>query len=147
VFRTSIWDETLYRAWSQIAHFLIPRIDKIETGLKNLCKLCSADELVLFEKSTFLEISHIEVKEHKDVNRFEKISNIIKQFKLSLYSTNYKFQEMMVKNSKFQAYLLDFTKSTYVMIILSSRDVEEAAIKLNIEALKPHFDKLIAAST
>jgi len=146
VFRTSIWDETLYQAWSKIAHFLIPNIEKIETDLSKLCKLCAADELVLFEKSTFLEISHIEAKVHKDPHRFEKISNIIKQFKLSLFSTNYQFQEMMVKNSKFRAYLLDFTKSTYLMIVISNRDVEETALKMNIEALKPYYDKIVSGS-
>ena len=146
VFRTSIWDETLYQAWSKITHSLIPKIDKIENGLTQLCKLCSADELVLFEKSTFLEISHIEAKLHKDPHRFEKISNIIKQFKLSLFSTNFQFQEMMVKNSKFRAYLIDFTRSTYLMVIISNQDVEETALKMNIDALKPYYDKIVSSS-
>lgn len=152
VFGTSIWDETLYKAWSQIAHFMIPKIGAIESGFKDLCQLCSADELVLFEKQTFLEITHIEKKPHKDPHRFEKISNIIKQFKLSLFSsthlfsTNYQFQEMMVKNSKFRAYLLDFTKSTYLMVVISNKDIEETALKLNIETLKPYYDKLISGS-
>lgn len=146
VFRTSIWDETLYQAWSKIAHFLIPKIDKIESGFKDLCKICAADELVLFEKSTFLEITHYEDKPHKDPHRFEKIGNIIKQFKLSLFSTNYQFQEMMVKNSKFRAYLLDFTKSTYLMVVLSNKDVEETALKMNIDTLKPYYDKIISGS-
>ena len=146
LFKTSIWDETLYQAWSKIAHCLIPRIDKIEEGLKQLCDLCKADELVLFEKSTFLEISHIEAKTHKDPHRFEKISNIIKQFKLSLFATNYQFQEMMVKNAKFRAYLMDFTKSTYLMVVISNHDVEEMALKMNIQALMPYYDKIVAAS-
>lgn len=146
VFRTSIWDETLYQAWSKIAHFLIPKIDRIETGLNELCTLSAADELVLFEKSTFLEISHIEKKEHKDPHRFEKISNIIKQFKLSLFSTNYQFQELMVKNSKFRAYLIDFTQSTYLMVILSNQDVEETALKMNIAILKPYYDHIISGA-
>ncbi len=146
VYRTSIWDETLYQAWSKIAHCLIPKIDKIEEGLKQLCKLCAADELVLFERSTFLEISHIEAKPHKDPHRFEKISNIIKQFKLSLFATNYQFQEMMVKNSKFRAYLLEFTKSTYLMVIISNTDVEETALKINIDALRPYYEKIVSGT-
>jgi len=38
--------------------------------------------MVLFEKATFLVISHATHTAHTDVHRFEKISNIIKQFKL-----------------------------------------------------------------
>ena len=147
LYQTSIWDETLYQAWSKIAHCLIPKIDKIESGLKHLCELCSADELVLFEKSTFLEISHIELKPHKDPHRFEKISNIIKQFKLSLFATNYQFEEMAVKSSKFRSYLIDFTRSTYLMVVLSNNDVEETALKFNISTVKPFYgcDSAVAA--
>ena len=42
-----------------------------------------ANEVLLFEKSTFLIIAHAQRADHRDVHRFEKISNIIKQFKLS----------------------------------------------------------------
>lgn len=45
--------------------------------------MCDADEVVLFEKSTFLVISNSTRKAHGDVHRFEKVSNIVKQFKLS----------------------------------------------------------------
>ena len=41
---------------------------------------------MLFERATFLVISHSTNKTHRDVHRFEKISNIIKQFKLSCRS-------------------------------------------------------------
>lgn len=77
-FRTSIWDETLYKAWSQIVAFLMPNIKILEKNLKTFCETIKADEVVLFERSTFLVISHYESKKHEDQHRFEKISNIIK---------------------------------------------------------------------
>ena len=40
-------------------------------------------QVVLFERATFLVISSATRREHRDIHRFEKISNIIKQFKLS----------------------------------------------------------------
>jgi hypothetical protein len=83
LFPTSIWDETLYKAWSSIVYALIPNIDTIERRLQKFCSICEADEVVLFERATFLVISHASSRKHKDVHRFEKISNIIKQFKLS----------------------------------------------------------------
>lgn len=57
-FATSIWDETLYKAWSTIVYSLIPNVDQLESQLKQFCDICGADEVVLFEKATFLEISH-----------------------------------------------------------------------------------------
>jgi len=146
VFMTSIWDETLYQAWSRITHSLIPKISMIETGLKQLCSVTESDEVLLFEKSTFLEIAHIKYKAYKDPHRFEKISNIIKQFKLSLFGTNYKFEEMSVKNSRFRAYLINFTKSTYLMVVISNRDVEETVLKMNVDALRPYYNKIVAAT-
>lgn len=83
LFPTSIWDETLYKAWSSIVYALIPNIDVIEKRLQKFCSICEADEVVLFERATFLVISHASTRKHKDIHRFEKISNIIKQFKLS----------------------------------------------------------------
>jgi Ras-related GTP-binding protein A/B len=82
-FATSIWDETLYQAWSSIVYSLIPNIHKIERNLNDFTKICGADEVVLFEKASFLVIASASKKEHSDIHRFEKISNIVKQFKLS----------------------------------------------------------------
>ena len=90
-FRTSIWDETLYKAWSQIVSILLPNINQLESSLQRFCRTIRANEVVLFEKSTFLMISHFDSADHEDDHRFEKISNIIKQFKLSCIKTNYQF--------------------------------------------------------
>ena len=88
-FKTSIWDETLYKAWSQIVSILLTNQPKLTSSLKEICETLHANEVVLFEKSTFLVISHYDAVNHEDVHRFEKISNIIKQFKLSCIKTNY----------------------------------------------------------
>ncbi|CAL1211540.1 unnamed protein product [Candida parapsilosis] len=101
-FPTSIWDESLYKAWSQIVCSLIPNIN-----LFNINSILDAEEIILFEKTTFLVISSTasikqqqEQQQHKltngklgsqkeeieelDPKRFEKISNIIKTYKQSI---------------------------------------------------------------
>ncbi len=82
-FRTSIWDETLYKAWSSIVYSLIPNVRQLENSLSEFANIIDADEVLLFERATFLVVSHAQRKVHKDPHRFEKVSNIIKQFKLS----------------------------------------------------------------
>ena len=49
--------ETLYKAWSEIVTNLIPNIRLLETHLNKFCRICDADEVVLFERATFLVIS------------------------------------------------------------------------------------------
>ena len=53
-FRTSIWDETLYKAWSSIVYMLIPNVKEMECSLNEFAEILDADEVLLFEKATFL---------------------------------------------------------------------------------------------
>ncbi|KAL3896789.1 MAG: hypothetical protein SGARI_007078, partial [Bacillariaceae sp.] len=191
---------------------LIPNIRLLETHLNKFCRICDADEVVLFERATFLVISHAQGESddnlledgqgvgdaslmatppssvpdhvggdgnvvalespargkgagseivpssvasstagldsthppseipmdmdsaaitpmpsshvtpkhlsrtpHFDAHRFEKISNIIKQFKLSCGKAQSQFQGMQVQNSRFTAYIDQFTANTYIM--------------------------------
>ncbi len=64
-------------------HELIPNAIQLEKSLKDFADVIEASEILLFEKTTFLVVSHCLKKDHDDLQRFEKISNIIKQFKLS----------------------------------------------------------------
>lgn len=97
-YRTSIWDETLYRAWSNIVYMLIPNVKALESSLTYFANIIDADEVLLFERATFLVISahRCQKKQHRDGHRFEKVSNIIKQFKLSCSKLGAKFQSMEV---------------------------------------------------
>ena len=263
-FGTSIWDETLYKAWSEIVTNLIPNIGVLESHLSDFCRICDADEVVLFERATFLVISHAQAKkdgtiaedggkrqsmltaggdekvdddnndaagdavvggedeataddvqistsphsassppihDHSfgaapaspggnatatlstnpsntnnqqlaakasnqvstpsptpqfDAHRFEKISNIVKQFKLSCGKAQSQFQGMDVCNSKFTAFIDAFTANTYIMVIVShtgqnsgqdwSGGTQKAATLMNIKKARSHFEQFIPRS-
>mmetsp|Transcript_811 Transcript_811/g.1859 ORF Transcript_811/g.1859 Transcript_811/m.1859 type:complete len:408 (+) Transcript_811:107-1330(+) len=246
-FGTSIWDETLYKAWSEIVTNLIPNIRLLEAHLNKFCRICDADEVVLFERATFLVISqaqgennsddglledvvaatppssltdhprdikvvydnaglspsrttggtgedtagemavsnsvdamtasssagglpstslgyppseipadldsaaitpnpphrHHSRTPHFDAHRFEKISNIIKQFKLSCGKAQSQFQGMQVQNSRFTAYIDQFTANTYIMVIVSNPSVHTAATLWNIQNARNDFERFI----
>jgi len=200
-FGTSIWDETLYKAWSEIVTNLIPNIRLLESHLNKFCNICDADEVVLFERATFLVISqaqsgneteedgltatppsslpdhdgqspggssmdppseipgdldssalasseipkykHLSRTHHFDAHRFEKISNIIKQFKLSCGKAQSQFQGMQVQNSRFTAYIDQFTVNTYIMVIVSNPSVHTAATLWNIQNARNDFERFI----
>ena len=102
-------------------------MDVVERRLQKLCKISEADEVVLFEKATFLVISHAtNSDQQRDPHRFEKISNIIKQFKLSCSKSQSQFTSMEIHTSQFIAYIDEFTSNTYVMIILSDPKIRKS---------------------
>lgn len=107
--------------------------------------------MLLFERATFLVICYCERKKHKDVHvsmvllwcffvsmlfickqRFEKVSNIIKQFKLSCSKLAAQFQSMEVKNSQFSAFIDGFTPNTYVMVIMSDSSIRKLSCTFQI---------------
>jgi Ras-related GTP-binding protein A/B len=176
-FGTSIWDETLYKAWSQIVYALIPNVATLERHLSAFCRLCEADEMVLFERATFLVISHASADgtggsssssavaassseaassssantsaaPSQDVHRFEKISNIVKQFKLSCSKMGTHFSNFEVRNSRYSAFMDELTKNAYVLLIFNHRDqpnaiVSSPAILANIRSARKHFSPLL----
>jgi Ras-related GTP-binding protein A/B len=83
-----------------------------------------------------------------DRHRFERISNIVKQFKLSCTKTQSQFQGMEVRNSNFTALIDLFTGNTYIMVIMTgeSSKIPTTLTQLNISAARPHFDKFFAES-
>ncbi|KAI8927309.1 Gtr1/RagA G protein conserved region-domain-containing protein [Entophlyctis helioformis] len=138
-FKTSIWDETLYKAWSSIVYSLIPNVHMLESHLKSFCKLCEADEVIFFERTTFLVISHVTERAQADMHRFEKVSNIMKQFKLSCSKTQAQFQSVEVRAPTFSAFIQGMTPNTVVMVIVSNPEIQSALVQLNIAAARPHF--------
>lgn len=84
---TSIWDQSLYRAWGNIVNRLIPNLHVIKGYMQQLADAIQAEEVVLFERVTFLAVMSVTNKIGKQnpyVDRYERLSNIIKTFKHSL---------------------------------------------------------------
>lgn len=83
--------------------------------------------------------------EQFDSHRFERISNIIKQFKISCSKSQSQFQGMEVRNSHFTAYIDMFTGNTYIMIISAGTGVKTSTTltQMNIAAARKHFEKFI----
>ena len=84
---TSIWDQTLYKAWGMIVHSLIPNLEVIERVLRSLARTTDAEEVILFEERTFLTVTSVKsrVGERNPYDdRYETLSNILKTFRTSL---------------------------------------------------------------
>eukprot|EP01015_Nassula_variabilis_P031513 TRINITY_DN7134_c0_g1_i5.p2 TRINITY_DN7134_c0_g1~~TRINITY_DN7134_c0_g1_i5.p2 ORF type:complete len:154 (-),score=21.82 TRINITY_DN7134_c0_g1_i5:143-604(-) len=130
-----------YKAWSSIVRLLIPNMDSIEHSLKEFCSICDFDEVVIFEKSTFLIIASYDNKPKKDVSKYERLSNIVKQFKLSCNRLGTEINGISVKNSQFTTVIQEFTENTYIMIVVSDPNIQMAAIDMNIGCAREFFKR------
>lgn len=78
-YATSIWDESLYRAWAAVLAALLPIGGHLQAELSRLAERLRAEEIVLYERSTLLAIGHVARRHHGDSHRYEKISNMMKR--------------------------------------------------------------------
>jgi Ras-related GTP-binding protein A/B len=93
-----------------------------------LAKACSATEVILFERTTFLVIAtssstEDEMPEEEDIHslnptRYERTSELIKAFKDSCARIREEFHSLEMELSDFTAVLDELTKNTYVLIIV-----------------------------
>lgn len=219
-FATSIWDESLYRAWSRIVQTQIPALSVLERHLQLLADTCSASEVVVFERTTFLVIAKAagsnasasgalsssfersslttptgrfiydeeeegmegfrdtqgrlstaplgsgfissidlpfsssskpapQTQTTLDPERFEKVSELIKNFKLACQklpakSAQCEFQAVELKASHFSAYIDSLTSNTYIMILVTDPSIQMASVKLNVQLARDHFERLQA---
>jgi Ras-related GTP-binding protein A/B len=143
-FPTSIWEFSLYKAWTEIVSSLVMDMNLLKSSLNKLAEACSAEEVILFEKSSFLLTCHYAVKENPDDQRFEKISHIIKKFKLSCLNSKSHFDGITIKTKHYTFYLKEFTKSTYIMMIFENDNSNiQELVKLNLDISKKAFESII----
>ncbi|POS88425.1 hypothetical protein EPUL_000171 [Erysiphe pulchra] len=150
-FATTIWDQSLYKAWAMIIHDLVPNLEQIEHNLSTLGKLIMAEEVLLFERSSFLIVSKwlsdIGV-ENPATDRFERISNIIKNFKqtTSRYTGTLRSAEqfilMEIKLLSFSMFMTKFTTNTYLAVILAPGEETFNSAVENCHLARKEFENL-----
>jgi len=150
-FATSIWDQSLYKAWAEIIHDLVPNLDQIEQHLGNLGKLIMAEEVLLFERSSFLVVSSwcsdVGI-DNPTTDRFERLSNIIKNFKQSTsrYTGTPKSAEQFsvfeLKMLAFSVFIVKFTTNTYLAVVLPPSEEKFNAAMENCFIARKEFEDL-----
>ena len=144
-FPTSIWEISIYKVWSNLLGNVIPNKDKINYLLDKYCQACQADEVILFERNTFLFISSSKNKNNKikEDERFEKFGEEMKKFKNFCQKSSKQFHHFLINNIKNMIYLDEFTNSTCIMTVLSNKSVSLELLKINIEISKKNFIEIM----
>jgi Ras-related GTP-binding protein A/B len=150
-FATSIWDQSLYKAWAEIIHDLVPNLDQIEKHLGSLGKIIMAEEVLLFERSSFLVVSSWTSKigeMNPTTDRFERLSNIIKNFKQSTsrYTGTPKSAEQFIlfelKLNVFSMFIVKFTTNTYLAVVLPPGEERFNCALENCKIARKEFEDL-----
>lgn len=148
-FATSIWDQSLYKAWASIIHDLVPNLAVIERNLANLGQAIEAEELLLFERTSFLAVSSWtspEGQRNPTEDRLERMSNIMKHFKQSIsrFTGTPRNAEQFIRmehkaGMRFSLFILKFTTNTYLLVVLPPGEARFNAAMLNCQIAIQHF--------
>lgn len=148
-FATSIWDQSLYKAWASIIHDLVPNLSVIERNLANLGLAIEAEELLLFERTSFLAVSSWtspEGQRNPTDDRLERMSNIMKHFKQSIsrFTGTPRNAEQFIRmehkaGPRFSLFILKFTTNTYLMVVLPPGEARFNAAMMNCQIAIQHF--------
>ena len=148
---TSIWDQSLYRAWTQVIYFLVPNASAIENMLRKLAELLDARELILYERTTCLIVTHISrgVEEGNPfMDRFERISSILKTHKHSMakhtgaMASEVSFAEMQIKTGAFMFFITRLTDNTNLAVVMPSDEGAFNSARINVQLARREFAHL-----
>lgn len=148
---TSIWDQSLYRAWTQVIYFLVPNASTIESMLQKLADLLDARELILYERTTCLVVTHITRPggdENPYTDRFERISSILKTHKHSMarhtgtMASEVSFAEMQIKTGDFMFLITRLTDNTNLAVIMPSDEAAFNTARVNVQLARREFAHL-----
>lgn len=145
-FATSIWDESLYKAWSAIVCSLMSNIGTLQNELENFAKISLVHEVVLFERTTFLLVAHatadkLDTGTEADPKRFEKISNIVKTYRQSVSKLRTQLHSFLLSGN-YIAVLEPLTANTILMAVLPKDSSDTNMVISNIRSSQAKFESL-----
>jgi Ras-related GTP-binding protein A/B len=112
--------------------------------LSTFAAACSATEVILFERTTFLVIATSspspsndfpegeEDTSHLEPKRYERTSELIKAFKHSCSRVREEFRSLEMELYDFTAVLDEMTRNTYVMVIVHDPTIGDVFLTMVI---------------
>ena len=147
-FASSIWDQTLYKAWAGIVHKMVPNLIVIEKFLNAFAQQLDAEEVVLFERSTFLMVTSVVSKlgeGNPNPDRYERISNITKSYKHTVAKNTRTtpasagFLLFKIQTPNFNCFLARFTDNTYIYVVMPPGEAHFNCAVLNTMMARDAF--------
>ena len=153
-YATSIWDQSLYKAWTAIIYTLVPNATAIEQLLAKLAAVIDAREVILYERTTCLTITTVARAAEEGnpfADRYERLSAILKTHKHSLAkhcrvpASSAQFANLEIKTSRFMLFACRLTENTNLAAVLPPSEMGFNAAKVNIGMARKKFIELDTA--
>lgn len=154
-FGTSIWSDSLFLAYSSVVRSLVPHRDVLVETMRGIAVACDAVEVALYERSTFLCLTHITRTAATDAAaapqflqgsgelRTTEVSETVKHFKLSCMNNTTSLGGLSIATESFTAMLYPFTECTHVLVVSVDPNVNVELHKLNVNAARRRFQQFL----
>jgi Ras-related GTP-binding protein A/B len=146
-FATSIFDDSLVRAWSHVIEALVPNLGEIQSKLREVLDATGAEEIILLERATCLVVTSATSPGAlaRDVSRFQKLTACIKSFRVSCSAAQNAFEAIELRNADFASVLDRFTDTTSIFVMTAtSKHISPELVAWNVAAARPAFEKLLS---
>ncbi|KAH0477686.1 MAG: hypothetical protein KVP17_001737 [Porospora cf. gigantea B] len=142
---SSIWDESLFVAWSKITSWVTPKAKYLQRVVDQVREVTGAIEVVLFERVTFLAILRsTDAEQSRSLlpDRLERLSTLYKQFRLACKRQMTNFAIFSLQTADFAAVVQRFTPSTYVFLVTYSDKCPLGGLLCNLDVVRDALREL-----
>ncbi|CAI2355990.1 unnamed protein product [Caenorhabditis sp. 36 PRJEB53466] len=143
VIGTTIWNCSVYNAWSRCMELIVPKAPRIEEMLRKMGEIIEAREVTLFEKQSLLKIHHIEIEPQRDDSILEKTTQALKSFKNDLLKKaagEAHTKHIFIGDSS--VHIADFTENIIILINLKNETLSIPVLTFNIQYLQKRIADL-----
>lgn len=142
-YKSSIYQNTLYTAWSSIVYELVPEVKEMEQRLFGFAEVMEYDEVLLMERVTFLVVFRYRKNQVAGADHAgsEQVSKMLKCFQKTCQKNLTNFNTINLKHSKFVLVVDLLTPHLFIVVVVKDPRALGASIIQNIGCIRKNFEK------
>jgi Ras-related GTP-binding protein A/B len=125
-FATTIWDDSLFKAWSDILQCLVPHLSILQAYLRHSVAAMDIVEASVFDSVTFLTVCSVVREGHQ--REAARVTSALKGFKLSCTKSHRSFVDLVVVSDSTTVIFDRFTANTMIMLVTQNCSPEVARL-------------------
>jgi len=132
-FCTTIWDDSLFKAWGAIMRCLIPNLNLLEAYLASSLDSMGLTEATVLDTSTLLTVCTV-VAEGREPHEASRVTSALKAFKLSCTKSHRAFTDFVMVSGRATIVFDRLTANTMAMLV--AHDASPEVMRLHAVALR-----------
>lgn len=115
-FCTTIWDDSLFKAWGSMLRCLIPHLNLLEAYLASSLDNLGLAEATVLDTSTLLTVCNV-VAEGREAQEASRVTSALKAFKLSCTKSHRAFTDFVMVSGRATIVFDRLTANTMAMLV------------------------------